>query len=189
MHQTRTNRIVMTGMLLLGAAFATDTLAQQGLAADLTSPTSSARITTLPTEPGKLETYFINIKNGDVVASPFRVIFGVTGFGIAPAGVNKEDTGHHHLLVDSTLPADLSKPIPFSEKYAHFGKGQTETVLDLPPGKHTLQLLFADHEHKPMFKTKWGNMVVVHSRKIEITVIDPAAKSKAITTASFTKAP
>jgi hypothetical protein len=90
--------------------------------------------------------------------------------GIAPAGYRKDGTGHHHLLIDSPMPLDLEKPIPFSDKYRHFGGGQTETVLDLAPGKHTLQLLFADQDHTPMFKTKNSSKIVIHSRKITIFV-------------------
>ena len=75
--------------------------------------------------------------------SPFKVWFGLRGMGVAPAGVDKPNTGHHHLIVDADLPPP-DQPIPNNKNYLHFGGGQTETILDLPPGKHTLQLLLGD---------------------------------------------
>jgi hypothetical protein len=94
--------------------------------------------------------YFINLKDGDAVASPFKVQFGLTGMGVAPAGVDKPKTGHHHLLVDATLtPEQLKQPIPADATHLHFGGGQTETMLTLPPGKHTLQLVLGDWSHIP----------------------------------------
>lgn len=117
------------------------------------------------------EVYFVNVKEGDKVRSPFRVLFGLTRIGIAPAGVDLPSTGHHHLLINTPLPSDLNKPIPFSDKYRHFGAGQTEAVLELPPGSHSLQLVFADSQHRPFLKTKAGENVVVFSRKITIEVL------------------
>jgi Domain of unknown function (DUF4399) len=94
--------------------------------------------------------YFINLKDGDTVTSPFKVQFGLTGMGVAPAGVEKPNTGHHHLIIDTTLSADeLKAPIPADDKHKHFGGGQTETMVTLPPGKHTLQLVLGDWTHIP----------------------------------------
>jgi hypothetical protein len=94
--------------------------------------------------------YIINLKDGDMVTSPFKVQFGLTGMGIAPAGVERPNTGHHHLLVDTTLsPEELKQPIVMDAKHMHFGGGQTETTLTLPPGQHRLQLEFADWSHVP----------------------------------------
>jgi hypothetical protein len=87
-------------------------------------------------------------KDGEVVGSKFKVWFGTRDFGVAPAGVAKPKTGHHHLLIDTPLPP-LDQPIPNDSKHLHFGLGQTETVLELPPGKHTLQLLMGDADHIP----------------------------------------
>ena len=98
-----------------------DASAQQYFSQELRHAGDSTTFITLPTEPGTLETYFVNLKDGDVVKSRFRVIFGVVGLGIAPAGVEKEGTGHHHLLIDASLPKDLTASIPFSDKYRHFG--------------------------------------------------------------------
>jgi hypothetical protein len=83
------------------------------------------------------------------VKSPVPVKFGLKGMGIAPAGVKFDNTGHHHLLVDSDPPANLDAPLPATDKLLHFGKGQTETSLPLPPGKHTLQLVLGDQNHIP----------------------------------------
>lgn len=95
--------------------------------------------------------HFSNLKSGDSVRSPFWVEFGVRGMGVIPAGNPREQAGHHHILIDTPLPRDHTAAIPFSDTHRHFGKGQTGALLDLPPGRHTLRLLFADHAHKPYF--------------------------------------
>ena len=99
--------------------------------------------------PAGATVYIISPADGAVVKSPVKVQFGLKGMGIAPAGVAFENSGHHHLLVDTDPPADLSQPLPTSEHVLHFGKGQTETELKLAPGKHTLQLLLGDQLHVP----------------------------------------
>jgi hypothetical protein len=113
--------------------------------------------------PAGAEVYIISPKDGAKVSSPFLVQFGLKGMGVAPAGVKFENTGHHHLLIDTDAPADLNAPLPATEKIVHYGKGQTQTTLTLPPGKHTLQLLFADAGHVP------HNPPVI-SKKITVTV-------------------
>jgi len=107
--------------------------------------------------------YIISPKNGAKVTSPFTVQFGVKGMGIAPAGVTNANTGHHHLLVDVAEMPDMNAPLPNNEHIRHFGGGQTEADLTLPPGKHTLQLLFADAAHIPHDKP-------LMSEKITVTV-------------------
>jgi len=97
------------------------------------------------------QAYFTNLRAEAKVQSPFVVKFGMSYWGIAPAGQDFPLTGHHHLLIDQRLPADIQAPIPFSEKYMHFGKGQMEAVLNLTPGRHTVRLLLADHKHRPHF--------------------------------------
>jgi hypothetical protein len=109
------------------------------------------------------EVYIISPKDGAKVSGPVVVRFGLKGMGIAPAGVKFDNTGHHHLLVDTDAPSDLSAPLPATDKILHFGKGQTETTLTLPPGKHTLQLLLGDQNHIP-------HNPPVLSKKITITV-------------------
>jgi hypothetical protein len=99
--------------------------------------------------PAGAEVYIISPADGAKVSSPVKVVFGLKGMGIAPAGIKFDNTGHHHLLIDSDLPADLSQPLAATEKSVHFGKGQTETSVTLPPGKHTLQLVLGDSLHIP----------------------------------------
>ncbi|MBN4069070.1 DUF4399 domain-containing protein [Beggiatoa alba] len=109
-----------------------------------------------------VEVYIISPKNGATVASPVTVVFGLKGMGIAPAGVENEHTGHHHLLIDTGIPPS-DKPIPSDANHHHFGKGQTETRLELTPGKHTLQLLIGNHSHMQHAKP-------IVSEKITITI-------------------
>lgn len=115
-------------LLLVFPAFASD-------------PPRSAR-------PAEAELYIIAPRDGETVTSPVRILFGLRGMGVAPARVAVEGTGHHHLLVDAAPPA-LDAPIPADGHHIHFGKGQTETMLVLEPGRHRLQLLLGDHLHRP----------------------------------------
>ena len=108
--------------------------------------------------------YFINLKNGDMLKSPFLVQFGLSGKGVAPAGVEVANTGHHHLLINVDV-LDFKMPIPSSKQHLHFGMGQTETTLDLPAGKHKLQLVLGDKYHIP------HNPPLV-SEVIEVTVVE-----------------
>jgi hypothetical protein len=93
--------------------------------------------------PSDAEVYIISPQDGDTVTSPVTVRFGLRGMGVAPAGVDKPNTGHHHLLIDAGPPA-LDAPIPADGNHKHFGGGQTETTIELTPGKHTLQLILGD---------------------------------------------
>ena len=93
--------------------------------------------------------YFIEPKDGATVNGPVKIVFGLSGMGVAPAGIDFPNTGHHHLLVDLENLPDLSKPIPADKNHIHFGKGQTETILDFPKGKRTLQLLMGNYLHIP----------------------------------------
>jgi hypothetical protein len=100
--------------------------------------------------PAGAKVYIINLKDGAEVTSPFLVQFGLSGMGIAPAGVEKPNTGHHHLLIDTKMTDEQMKaPIPADDTHKHFGGGQTEAMVTLAPGKHTLQLLLADWTHIP----------------------------------------
>ncbi len=102
--------------------------------------------------------------DGEVIQGgyPFRVWFGLRKMGVAPKGVDRPNTGHHHLLIDTDLPP-LDEEIPSDRNHIHFGAGQTETMLELPPGQHTLQLLMADHDHMP-------HDPPLYSKKITITI-------------------
>ena len=114
--------------------------------------------------PTGAKVYFINLKDGDEVTSPFLVQFGLSAMGVAPAGVEKPNTGHHHLLIDTTLTADqIKEAIPADDTHKHFGGGQTEAMVTLPIGQHTLQLVLADWTHIP-------HVPPVMSEPITITV-------------------
>lgn len=108
--------------------------------------------------------YFISPANGVKVESLVVARFGLAGVGVAPAGVAREKTGHHHVLVDTDAKTlDMSKPLPSSDRVKHFGCGQTEAALELPPGKHTLQLVLGGENHVPFDPP-------LMSEKITITV-------------------
>lgn len=96
--------------------------------------------------PAGAGVYFVNLRNGMVVNNPVRVVFGLSGMDVAPAGVDKPGTGHHHLLVD-VAAWDANAPLPANDQHRHFGMGQTEVTLTLPPGPHTLQLVLGDQNH------------------------------------------
>ena len=114
--------------------------------------------------PAEAKVYFINIKDGDQVTSPVKIQFGLSGMGIAPAGTEVPNTGHHHLLIDTTLEGDaLNEAIPMDEHHLHFGKGQTEASVTLSKGQHTLQLVLGDKNHIP-------HNPPVTSEKITVTV-------------------
>ncbi|MFK7869799.1 MAG: DUF4399 domain-containing protein [Roseobacter sp.] len=102
------------------------------------------------------EVYFVNVGDGDTVASPVTIVFGLRGMGVAPAGAEVEMTGHHHLFVNRPPLGEgedgadeLANGIPSDESHIHFGGGQTETTIDLPAGEHTLQLVLGDAGHVP----------------------------------------
>lgn len=106
--------------------------------------------------PAGAKVYFINLKDGATVSSPVKVQFGLSGMGVAPAGTEKANTGHHHLLIDRPALGkgpdgadELDYNLPADDNHKHFGAGQTETMLQLAPGKHTLQLVLGDANHIP----------------------------------------
>jgi hypothetical protein len=114
-----------------------------------------------PSPPGaKVE--FVDLKDGAVIGPKTTIHFGLHGMGVAPAGTKKANSGHHHLLIDTDLPP-LNQPIPNDENHLHFGGGQTEVELSLPPGPHTLQLLLGDADHIP-------HTPPIYSEKIHVTV-------------------
>ena len=115
--------------------------------------------------------YIISPLDGETVSSPVKIVFGLQGMGIAPAGIKFNNTGHHHLLIDVAELPDINSPIPSDDNHKHFGKGQTEAVIELPPGEHTLQLILGDHMHIP-------HDPVVVSKKIKINVEDNKISSQ-----------
>lgn len=111
--------------------------------------------------------FILEPANNAVVESPVTVKFGLENMEVIPAGTEHSNGGHHHLLIDAPLPANLKLPIPADAQHIHFGKGQTETQLELAPGEHTLQLLVGDHLHRP-------HGTPVYSEVITVTVKEPA---------------
>jgi len=110
-------------------------------------PLGGVALALTPSPKGAQE-YFIEPADGAEIEGPVKIIFGLSGMGVAPAGTDKPNTGHHHLLIDTKLE-DFTSSIPKDDKHRHFGGGQTETVIKLAPGKHTLQLILGDKDHIP----------------------------------------
>lgn len=117
------------------------------------------------------EVYFIDLKDGATVPAKLKIYFGLRNMGVAPAGSDRENSGHHHLLVDTELPP-LDQPIPNDFNHLHFGAGQTETEITLKPGSHTLQLLMGDKDHIP-------HTPPVMSPLMRVRVVDPSARKQA----------
>jgi hypothetical protein len=115
--------------------------------------------------PAGAKVYIINLKDGAKVTSPFLVQFGLSGMGVAPAGVEKPNTGHHHLLIDTKLTDEQMKAsIPADDTHKHFGGGQTEAMVTLPNGKHTLQLVMGDWTHIPHVPPVMSQVITVTVR-------------------------
>src|ERR1700758_2697610 len=123
-----------------------------------------ARVLAATASPPGAMVYIISPRNGAKVHSPFRVQFGLKGMGVTHAGDEFKNAGHHHLLIDVTDPLDPEEAIPSDKNHVHFGAGRPETILDLPKGPHTLQLVLGDANHVPFNPS-------VQSAKIHITVI------------------
>ncbi|RBP17547.1 uncharacterized protein DUF4399 [Roseiarcus fermentans] len=152
---------------LAGLAYLSSALAQ--------SPTTSGPT---PSPPGA-KVFFVDLKDGAVIGTKATIHFGLRGMGVAPAGTRKANSGHHHLLVDTDLPP-LDQPIPNDENHLHFGGGQTEVELSLPPGPHTLQLLLGDANHIP-------HTPPIFSDKIHVTVVEGAPTQAAAPPAPETR--
>jgi hypothetical protein len=121
-----------------------------------------------PSAPGA-QVYFTDLKDGQTVPSKLTIHFGLKNMGVAPAGTDRPNSGHHHVLIDTDLPP-LDQPIPNDFNHLHFGAGQTQATIDLKPGTHTLQLLFADKDHIP-------HNPPLFSQKITVNVAEPAHRS------------
>ncbi|MEL7345267.1 MAG: DUF4399 domain-containing protein [Pseudomonadota bacterium] len=118
--------------------------------------TAGAGLAQMTMSPEGAEVYFVNLSDGDTVSGPVKVVFGLSGMGVAPSGTEKENTGHHHLLINREAlgenefgDQEFMEGLPNDENHRHFGGGQTEVTLDLPPGEHTLQLVLGDANHIP----------------------------------------
>jgi hypothetical protein len=143
--------LALVGYLACGVAFA-----QTG------GPTPS---------PAGASVYFVDLKDGATITTHALIHFGLTGMGVAPAGSDKENSGHHHLLIDVATPP-LDQPIPNDFNHLHFGAGQTEAHVDLTPGDHTLQLLLGDKNHIP-------HSPPIMSPRIKVRVVDAATAPSA----------
>ncbi len=143
---TRNISLMTAGLLLAGVCVAL----------------SSAGGARSPAPPGAF-VYFHYPLDGIHVPQRFTVRIGLKEMGVAPAGINKEFTGHHHLLIDADLK-DMTKPIPSDYNHIHLGNGQTEVLLTLPPGPHTLQLLLGDHEHIPHSPPVISKKILIYVR-------------------------
>jgi Domain of unknown function (DUF4399) len=148
------------------------------LAATTWLPSVAARAQTAA--PAGASVYFINLKDKDTVTSPFKVQFGLAGMGIAPAGVEKDKTGHHHLLIDAKLSDEEAKaPVAMDAQHMHFGGGQTETTLTLPPGQHTLQLVLGDWSHIPFSPPVASPVITITVKQQAATAQKPGAPAAA----------
>jgi len=126
----------------------------------------SAQDNAMPRSPAppQANAYIISPADGETVSSPVTVKFGLSGMGVAPAGVQQANTGHHHLLIDVSSPPLDNAPLPATDQVRHFGGGQTQTTIELAPGTHTLQLVLGDYLHIP-------HDPPVRSQRITITVL------------------
>ncbi len=163
------NRHAMAiGLAILAGLGAGRADAQQTPAAApaATPPPSASSAPALTPSPAGAQAYIISPVDGARLHGPFIVRFGLKSMGVTQAGSTAKDAGHHHLLVDVTDRLDPNAPIPADKKHLHFGGGQTETRLDLPPGRHTLQLVLGDAGHR-LFSPS------VESPKIHIVIVSP----------------
>lgn len=116
--------------------------------------------------PEGAKAYIVNLKDGQTLKSPFTVVFGLKGMGIAPAGVDHPKTGHHHIFINTELTEDMiGYPIPADSQHIHFGGGQSEVSLALAPGTYTLRLVLGDQNHIP-------HKPPVVSKAVTVTVVD-----------------
>jgi hypothetical protein len=161
---------IKTAFVLFATAASGPTLAQAPAPPESAAPAAPAPYQQMSAPPGA-KVYFIAPPNGARVRSPVLVQFGLRGMGVTQAGSAPSNAGHHHLLVDVTEPVSETEVIPSDKIHLHFGGGQTETTLDLPPGRHTLQLVLGDAKHRPF-------RPIMASQKIEITVVSGQAKRR-----------
>lgn len=143
--------------LLLAASFGAGA---QGLTGAADGAETPPHLWIVPA-PRAAESYFTNLKDGGVYVAPFVARFGLSMRGLVPAGKTAGRAGHHHMLINQSLPLDFQKPLPFTEQYLHFGKGQMEAVINLPPGSYELRMLLADQKHIPYF---------VYSKPLKLTI-------------------
>lgn len=153
--------LLASSVVALSAGCGGETPPGDAETAQSSAPAQTATLARTPS-PAGARVFIISPINGETVSSPLEVKFGISGMAVAPAGDYAADSGHHHLLVDAELQ-DLSAPVPTSDNHLHFGKGQTETTLELSPGEHTLQLVLGDGNHIP-------HEPPVQSQRVTVTV-------------------
>ena len=174
------NWALIAGLALTPALSAAQTPQPSPEPAAPAAPATPSAPALTPSPPGA-KAYFIDVKDGATLAPKTTLHFGLTGMGVAPAGVARANSGHFHLLIDADAPA-LDEPIPNDENHLHYGAGQTEATIVLAPGKHTLQLLMGDANHVP-------HSPPVMSPLIHVTVAEAAAPSAAASPAMAPMAP
>lgn len=125
------------------------------------STTAFANTELISPAPEGAKVYIVSPADGETVGQTFTVVFGLSGMGVAPAGTDKENTGHHHLLIDVTEMPDMTQPLPATENIVHFGGGQTEVEVTLEPGEHQLQLLLGNYLHIPHDKPVLSEPITV----------------------------
>jgi Domain of unknown function (DUF4399) len=146
-------------LFIAGSAYAQEPAGASTPSAEHAMPDTGSKRTPAPADA---HVYIGWPNDGQVLhTTHIKVWFGTRNFGVAPAGTTKPNTGHHHLLVDTALPP-LDQPIPNDKNHLHFGLGQTETVIDLPPGTHTLQLLMGDADHIPHDPPLMSKKITIH---------------------------
>lgn len=129
--------VILLAASLLPAAASAQTIMRKSGPTDRTPSPEGARV------------YFAELKDGDTVEKTFRVKFRVDGMYVRRAGNNVANSGHHHLLIDVKNLPPLDEPLPQTESVHHFDKSQKQAVITMPPGEHTMQLIFADYRHVP----------------------------------------
>ncbi len=154
-------RLLLPGLLLIAACGQGSVESTPVSEVPQSESAAPPTLTRSPSAEGA-QVFFITPSDGDNVASPVQVEFGLKGMDLVPAGTDRPNSGHHHVIIDRDLP-DLSLPVPKDDQRVHFGDGRSETELDLAPGPHTLQLLLADHLHIP-------HDPPLYSERISITV-------------------
>ncbi len=155
--------LATTGSLIAAGAAAQGSGAHPGPGQAAPAPPPAASAVPRTPAPHDAYVYIGWPQDGATVGTRFKVWFGTRNFGVAPAGVAVKNTGHHHLLIDVPLPP-LDQPIPNDRNHLHFGLGQTETVIELPPGKHTLQLLMGDADHVPHDPPLMSRRITIYVR-------------------------
>lgn len=121
---------------------------EEPLAAEADEAATKASAIPRTASAAEASVFFVSPVDGDTVSNPVKVVFGIKGMAVVAAGDDKPHSGHHHLLIDTVLPA-LDMPIPKDEHHVHFGDGSTAAEISLEPGEHTLQMLLGDHLHIP----------------------------------------